>query len=166
MTIEKNKVVTLTYKLSVGGELLQETSPEDPFAFIYGIGQTLPAFDEHLASKAAGDTFAFTLTPETGYGEYNPKLIQQVDIAAFEGAPEGTLTKGNTVPMQMVDQSNPSQAQTVWGTIAEIEEKVIHMDFNHPLAGKTLDFSGDILEVREATPSELEHGQVQAPGQQ
>ena len=164
MTIEKNKVVVLTYRLSVGGELIQETSKDEPFAFIHGIGQTLPAFDGHLENKGQGDAFEFTLTPETGYGAYNPQLIQDVATAAFEGAPEGTLTIGNTLPMQLMDERNPGQSQTVFGTITEMNEEIVKMDFNHPLAGKTLDFSGEILEVRDATPTELEHGHVHGPG--
>lgn len=163
MTIEKNKVVVLSYRLEVNGQLVQETSPDDPFAFIFGVGQTLPAFDENLEGKGTGDSFAFTLTPETGYGEYNPGLVQQIDRAAFEGAPDDALVVGNTLPMQYMD-GNTGQPQTVFGTVKEIGEKIISMDFNHPLAGQTLNFSGSINEVREATKTELDHGHVHGPG--
>lgn len=165
MEIQEKNVVTLTYTLVLdSGEVVDKATEEKPFAFIHGIGMTLPAFDSALKGKKLGDKFEFSLTPEEGYGVYNEGMIQNLDKAIFAEAPEGTLVLGKTLPMQVGDPNNPQGVQTVFGTIAEITDTKVKMDFNHPLAGKGLNFSGIILEVREATKSELDHGHVHGPG--
>ena len=161
MEIKEQNVVTLTYTLALdSGEVVDKATEEKPFAFIHGIGMTLPAFDAALKGKKNGDEFSFSLTAEEGYGVYNDQMIQKLDKAIFAEAPEGTLELGKTLPMQVGDPSNPQAVQTVFGTISEITDDKVTMDFNHPLAGKGLNFSGTILEVREATKSELDHGHV------
>ena len=165
MQISKEKVVVLSYQLKLdNGDTVDEATSESPFSFIHGIGQTLPAFDQALEGKSEGDPFEFSLTSEQGYGEYDPSRVQDLDASVFADAPEGALGVGKTLPMQYQDPKNPENLIPVFGTITELTEKVIKMDFNHPLAGKNLNFQGSILEVREATPSELDHGHVHGPG--
>ena len=159
MEISKNKVVTLTYVLKLDSQETVDSSTEDnPFAFIHGIGQTLPSFDGGLAGKKAGDTFEFSINADNAYGAYNPGYVHTLPKTAFEGAPEGTLEVGRTVPMQD-NEGNP-----LMGVIQEVSDTGVKMDFNHPLAGQNLHFTGKILEVREATKSELDHGHVHGPG--
>lgn len=165
MTVQEKHVVTLTYNLKTdSGDLVDQATQESPFAFIHGIGTTLAAFDAGLLGKAAGDSFEFSIDSENGYGEYDAQKVQELDRGIFAEAPEGTLVKGNTLPMQYNDPSNPAGIQTIYGTIAELKEEVVVMDFNHPLAGQNLNFTGTILEVREATNVELEHGHAHGPG--
>ncbi len=165
MIVQEKHVVTLTYDLKTdNGDLVDQATSESPFAFIHGIGTTLPAFDAGLMGKSAGDTFEFSIDSENGYGEYDKQKIQDLDRNIFADAPEGTLVEGNTLPMQYNDPGNPSGAQTIFGTIAELTETAVKMDFNHPLAGQNLNFSGTIIEVREATNSELDHGHAHGPG--
>lgn len=159
MEIAKNKVVTLTYELKLDSqEVVDSSTEESPFAFIHGIGQTLPAFDQALEGKKAGDTFTFSITSENAYGAYNPGYVHTLPTAAFEGAPEGTLQIGRTVPMQD-QEGNP-----LMGVIQEITDAGVKMDFNHPLSGQNLHFTGKIVEVREATKAEMDHGHVHGPG--
>lgn len=165
MDIKPQNVVSLTYQLKLDtGEVVDQSTEESPFAFIHGIGQTLPAFDEALEGKKAGDEFEFSLTAENGYGEYQPEHVQVLPKDIFAEAPEGTLELGKTLPMRVGDPANPDTLQTVFGTINEMTEENVTMDFNHPLAGKNLNFSGKVLEVREATNVELDHGHVHGPG--
>ena len=163
MIVQEKHVVTLTYQLkNDNGELLDQTTEEKPFAFIHGLGMTLPAFDAGLQGKSAGDTFEFSIEAANGYGEYNDQNIAEVPLDVFAEAPEGTLVVGASLPMQFMDPNgNP---QTAYGAIVEITDAAVVMDFNHPLAGQNLNFSGTILEVREATNTELDHGHVHGPG--
>jgi FKBP-type peptidyl-prolyl cis-trans isomerase SlyD len=161
MNIEKNRVVSLTYTLTLSnGEIADATTDEHPFVFIHGIGQTLEAFDRNLQGLKAGDPFSFTLTAEEGYGVSDPGAVVQVPATVFQGAdvPEGILKVGNIIPMQ--DQmGNPLQ-----GRIMDFNDEVVTMDFNHPLADQSLQFTGAIVEVRDASADELDHGHVHGPG--
>ena len=165
MIVQEKHVVTLTYDLHTdNGDLVDQATQETPFAFIHGIGATLPAFDQALSGKNAGDTFKFSIDSASGYGEYDAQKVQELDLEIFKEAPDGALAIGNTIPLQYNDPSNPAGPQTIYGTVSELKEKVVVMDFNHPLAGQNLNFSGTILEVREATATELDHGHVHGPG--
>ncbi len=165
ITVQEKHVVTLTYNLKTdSGDLVDQATIEKPFAFIHGIGTTLPAFDAGLVGKEAGESFEFSIDSANGYGEHDSQKIQNLDRGIFAEAPEGTLTVGNTLPMQYNDPGNSSGAQTIYGTIAELTENAVKMDFNHPLAGQNLNFSGTIIGVRKATSVELEHGHAHGPG--
>jgi FKBP-type peptidyl-prolyl cis-trans isomerase SlyD len=158
MKIQKNHVATITYILKgEDGELIQETTPDNPFRFIHGVGQVLPAFDSELEGKVAGDKFEFRLDSEEAYGGYDPERIESLEAGIFAEAPEEYMQVGVSLPMEF-------NGHTVFGTIVEITPEVVKMDFNHPLAGKNLHFTGDILEVRKASDEEIAHGHVHGPG--
>lgn len=161
MQIGKNKVVTLTYTLTIGdGEVVDKATSDQPFVFIHGVGQTLPLFESNLENLTAGDEFSFGIDAANGYGlssdEYKVKLSREV----FNGpeVPEGILQIGNVVPMQDQD-GNPMQ-----GTILSFDDQTVVIDFNHPLADQDLNFAGVIVSVREASEEELDHGHVHGPG--
>jgi FKBP-type peptidyl-prolyl cis-trans isomerase SlyD len=161
MQIKENTVVTLTYVLKLdSGEIVDTADEQNPFAFIHGIGATLPAFDQNLKGLLASETFAFSLTAQDGYGEYDPAKVVPVPKEAFAGAPpEMVIEKGKTLPMQ------DNQGNMFWATITEVfADGGVQMDLNHPLAGKSLHFSGTVVSVREATREELDHGHVHGPG--
>ena len=128
--------------------------------FIHGIGQTLPAFDDQLDGLSVGDTFSFTLSAEDGYGESSPNYVVEIPKNIFEGpdVPDDILEIGATLPMQDQD-GNPMD-----GVVLEIGDDTVTMDFNHPLAGEALGFSGTVLDIREATQEELDHGHVHCEG--
>lgn len=161
MQIQQNTVVSLSYTLKLqNGEIADQTDSENPFVFIHGIGQTLEAFDNNLTGLETGSKFNFSLSAEEGYGKFNPEAVVKLDKSIFSGphVSENLLTEGNMVPMQ--DQNgNPMD-----GIIREIEETTVTVDFNHPLADEILHFSGEIINVRQATAEELDHGHVHGPG--
>lgn len=155
MEIKPQSVAVISYELRIkGGHLVDQALEDKPFAFIHGIGSTLEAFDNQLIGKKAGESFEFTLSQDEAYGPYFPENVVEIPIANFEGAPEGTLEIGNTVPMQGPDN------QTLFGTVVAADDQKVKMDFNLPLAGEDLHFTGKVLEVRAATAVELEHGHV------
>lgn len=156
MKISTNTFVALSYDLNVGEgeerELMEKATAETPLEFIYGTGSMLPAFEKNLTDLKEGDEFNFILQPEEAYGEYIDEHVIDLDRAMFEqdGAlNEEVVFEGNTLPMMDADGNRLN------GTVVAVKEDVITMDFNHPLAGEALNFSGKVLTVREATPEEL-----------
>lgn len=165
MTIANNKVVSLNYHLSgkaEGGaeELIEQTSTDKPFVFLYGTGGILEDFEKNLNGKKAGDTFDFHIKADKAYGTHNPEYVAEIPKEAFhvEGKfDEERVKVGEELPML------DSEGHQMHGLVVEIGEKHVSMDFNHPLAGYDLHFVGSILEVRDATPDELDHGHVHGP---
>ena len=166
MIIENRMVVTLNYRLTVdenGQETeVEKTSVENPFVFLFGSGQLLPDFEMNLAGKAAGCNFDFLISAENGYGLSDAQNIVPVPISVFagsDGKPDpGLLVVGNTVPM------SDNAGNRYEGKIKEVNDDNVVMDFNHPLADRTLHFTGEVINVRLATLEELQHGHVHGPG--
>lgn len=160
MQIDQNTVVTLHYKLhrdDAEGPLIEETYGNDPLTFLYGAGNMIPKFEEELEGKEPGEEFSFGLDKEEAYGDYNEDAVITVPISTFmvEGnLAEDLLQEGRRIPMR--DQ----QGNQLNGTVKEVKKEEVVMDFNHPLAGVDLYFTGEIKEVREASESEVEHGHV------
>lgn len=155
MKIEDKKVVELIYELNVDGEIVDKTTEERPLDFIQGMGYLLPLFEKNLEGKEPGDGFAFTLAPKDGYGEWELERIIDLPKEAFEvdgKIREDLLVVGQTIPLMN------SMGGVVPGKVLEVAEKTVKMDLNHPMAGKTLNFSGKILSVRDATEKELSEG--------
>jgi FKBP-type peptidyl-prolyl cis-trans isomerase SlyD len=164
MKINQNKMVSLIYELretDLSGRILEELKESKPLKFVFGTGKLLPAFEANLLSLNTGDKFNFNLSAEKAYGERREEMIIDVPLSVFEV--EGKLDEnicrvGNEVPM--VDGSgNPFN-----GIITEISENTVKMDFNHPMAGIDLCFSGKILEVREPNEEELSAGNHSCSG--
>jgi FKBP-type peptidyl-prolyl cis-trans isomerase SlyD len=155
MKIEKDKVVSLSYVLTVDGETLETVTVEKPMKFIMGTGYLLPKFEENISGKQAGDAFEFMLAAGDAYGEIVPEAIVELPSSLFEvdGKLEaGLLTVGNFLPMP------DSEGNRMNGVIDEVRNDTVVMNFNHPLAGKKIYFKGTVVAVREATTEELLHG--------
>jgi FKBP-type peptidyl-prolyl cis-trans isomerase SlyD len=156
MRISENKFVSVTYDLNVGEEneqeLMERATKERPLQFIYGIGNMLPAFEENIKELEPGAKFRFSLTPEDAYGEYMedhtielPKNIFEVN-GKFD---DEYIKEGVTLPMMN------SNGERMNGSVLEVKEEAVVMDFNHPLAGETLHFNGEVLDVHEPTEEEI-----------
>lgn len=164
MKITKDTVVSLTYILSendVQGNLIQEVTKDKPFVVLFGAGSLLPKFENELEGLKAGDSYGFSIESKEGYGELNPSAVIELDKDIFKVEGEidtEMLQVGNSIPMQN------DQGQPLNGIIKEIKEDKVVMDFNHPLAGVNLYFTGEILDVREASEEELSHGHVHGDG--
>ena len=155
MKVQKNNVVELTYELIVDGKLADKATQERPLGYIHGTHMLLPKFESEVEGKEPGDEFAFTLTPEEGYGTFDASRLFELPKAAFEidgKVREDLLVVGQIIPMLS------NTGQVVQGTVHEVKPDTVVMDFNHPMAGKTLNFSGKVVSVREATEKELKEG--------
>jgi len=165
MIISDEKAVSVGYNLSgkknnQPEELIEQTTPDHPFVFLFGFGGVLPQFEENLAGKQKGDKFDFTIKPEHGYGNYEADYVISLARKVFEiegEFDEERIQVGREIEMNDAD-GNP-----LLGKVLSINANEVQMDFNHPLAGYELHFTGEILEVREATKEELDHGHVHGP---
>ncbi len=156
MKIEINKFVTLAYDLHVGEdderELMESATKEVPLEFIFGTNSMLQSFENQIEGKNPGDTFSFTLTPEEAYGEFEDEKILELPKNVFQVDGEiddEILFEGNTIPMMDTDGNK------LMGSIIEVKGDIVSMDFNHPLAGETMHFTGNVIDVREATVEEI-----------
>lgn len=165
MKITANKFVAVTYDLNVGEgeerELMEKAVADAPLKFIFGTGAMLPAFEEALKGLEVGDKFDFSIAPADAYGEYVEDHVLDLPKNLFEveGKFDSEVIKeGNTVPMM------DSNGNRMNGSVLEVKDDVIVMDFNHPLAGETLHFSGDVIDVHEPTAEEIAALSAQADG--
>ncbi len=158
MSLTKNQVASVAYTLKNSeGQVIDVASKESPMSFIHGVGGMIPGFEKELEGKNIGDSFSLVVEPADAYGERNDALTQDVSREMFAGVPDEQLVAGAQF-----------QAQTDAGveiiTIAAVNGDQIKIDANHPLAGETLHFEVEMLDIRDATEEELAHGHVHATG--
>ncbi len=155
MTIAKDKMVSVTYELKLDGkegDVFEKAGKDSPLIFLYGSGMMLPAFENGLAEKKANDTFEIFIAAADAYGEVNEEAIVELPKSIFmvDGKiDEQLITPGNSVPMMS------TSGQRMEGLVVSVDENTVQMDFNHPLAGEDLHFTGEVLDVRDATEDEL-----------
>ena len=152
MKAENNKMVAVDYTLTVDGKIADRSRPGQPLEFIFGTGMLLPKFEAAIVGKEPGEKVSFTLAPADGYGEIVddaivdlPKTIFMVDGKLAEDI----LFVGSQIPMAN------AQGQRMLGVVKEIGDDTVKMDFNHPMAGKTLNFDVEVISVRDVTPEDL-----------
>jgi|SRR5688572_8754228 len=160
MKIDTNKVVSVTYRLEANpsGQEKKHIETADvsrPLIFLFGSGGLIPAFEENLQGKVTGDKFAFSIEAADAYGEIETEALVDLplDIFKVDGVVDMSILKtGNIVPM------TDREGNRLDGKVVAINPDSVKMDFNHPLAGHQLHFSGEVIEVREASEEELAHG--------
>ena len=147
MEINDKSYVTIDYTLKLdSGETIDQTTPEQPFGFLFGSGQVIKGLEDGIKGKKAGDSVSLTIKPEDAYGEARADLVREIPRSNF---PEG----------MEIEPGMPFEAQSPHGpvrfTVKEVKDDVVMADFNHPLAGETLHFDIKILEVREPSFAEM-----------
>lgn len=153
----QNKYIAVTYKLYTvennENELVEETAEGRPFQFISGFGVTLEAFEKHIAGLEKGADFDFTLTKDEAYGDHEPARVLDLEREMFcinGHFDHENIFKDAIVPLQNEDGNR------FYGRVLEVGTDKVKMDLNHPLAGKTLNFKGSVVESREATNEEIQ----------
>ena len=155
MKIEQNKVVAVAYCLTVEGKQVDKSPEGQPLEYIHGTHMMIAGFEKGLEGHEPGDKFAIEVAPEEGYGLVNPQLRFDIPKSSFMVGGvlrEDLLKIGTVVPMFN------STGHVVQGTVAEVKEETVTMDFNHQLAGKQLHFEVEVVSVRDATEKELNEG--------
>lgn len=155
MTIQDEKVVSLTYTLTVDGEVKDQATEENPLEFIFGLGYLLPKFEEYINGKHVGESFEFTLIPAEGYGVYDAQAVVELPKHIFEV--DGKLQEQLLFPGSVIPMMNQAGG-VIPGKVLEVGDESVKMDFNHELAGKDLHFTGKVVGIREATEKELTEG--------
>lgn len=157
MSLELNKVVTFNYTLKdEEGTVLDSTANKDPLTFISGTSQVLPRLEEALGEMLIGGKKNVKINAAEAYGEYDDKAVQSIKKEQF---PSDAKVE---VGVRYVANS-PEGGQMPF-VIKEIKEKDVTVDFNHPLAGKDLEFDVELVDIRDATAEEIQHGHVHGPG--
>lgn len=157
MAIEQNKVVTMNFTLKDDeGNLLDSTEKGGPFSYISGTNMVLPKLEEALSGMLIGSKKNLKLVAKDGYGDYNDDAIQ---VVGKENFPEDIVLE-----VGMEYMANSPDGVKMPFTISNVDGEEITIDFNHPLAGKNLNFDIELLNVRDATAEELSHGHVHGAG--
>ncbi|PTL80551.1 peptidylprolyl isomerase [Vitiosangium sp. GDMCC 1.1324] len=157
MKVSKDHVVSLEYRLHLGdGQTIDESEPGRPLAYMHGRGQIVPGLEGQIEGMTAGESKKVVVPPSQGYGEHDPRGLQEVPRAMFP--PNAQLQAGQSITAQTAD------GEVIPITIRELKGDTVVVDLNHPLAGKTLHFDVTVREVRPATDEEKEHGHAHGPG--
>jgi len=150
--VEANAIATVHYTgtLPGSGEVFDSSEGRDPLSFLVGHKQMIPVFEEELMGAEKGERRTFTLEPDRAYGQKMEEAIQTIPKDMF-----GDITP--EVGMTLMSDVGPFNVTAVDGD-------TITVDFNHKLAGETLEFSVEVVDVRPATEEELSHGHSHGPG--
>lgn len=162
MSEVKSKVITVNYNLhkdTAAGEMIETTEGKQPLAFLSGLGQMIPEFEANVVDLANGADFSFGIKSENAYGKRSDEAIIELphDIFMKDGKLAEEVVVDNVLPLQ--DQNGHVHP----AKIMAINEETITADVNHPLADQDLHFTGKVVEIREATSEEVEHGHVHGP---
>ena len=156
MQIANDKVVTIHYTLTNDeGDLLDSSKDQDPLAYLHGSGNIIPGLENALTGRSIGDTFNIEVAPEDGYGVRDNEMVQSVPRSAFEGV-------DNIEPGMQFQAQSPDGIQLV--TVIDLDGDEVILDGNHPMAGFTLHFDVEVINIWEATQEELDHGHVHGAG--
>lgn len=144
------RVVTIHYTLTNDqGEVLDSSREREPLTYLEGSQNIIGGLESALAEKSQGDQAKVSVQPAEGYGEINEELVQPVPRSAFEG-------------VEKIEPGMQFQAQTPGGPqivrVVKVEDDNVVIDANHPLAGQTLHFDVEVVDTREPTQEEVEHG--------
>lgn len=154
MKITQDTVVTLQVKVAeASGKLIEDS--RDPVAYLHGgYDNTLPKIEQALEGKEKGDQLVLTLEPQDAFGVRDESLVRTIPKSEFPpGVKVGGQLEGRT------DAGEPHVFH-----VMKIKGPEVHLDGNHPLAGKAIKFTLKVLDVRAATAEEIEHKHVHGAG--
>jgi len=156
MQAEKDRVVTFHYHLTDdAGAAIDSSHEREPLTVLFGHRAIIAGLEQAMAGHAAGDRFDVVVPPEQGYGLRRDDYTQRVPKKYFRDGDR--LKPGDSTVLS-------TQAGHRSVTVLKVGSSVIDVDLNHPMAGKTLHFAIEVVDVRDATAEELEHGHVHGPG--
>ena len=156
MKIEKDTVVSIHYTLTDNdGNQLDSSNEQGPLVYLQGHQNIIPGLEKELEGKVTGDKLTAKVAPVDAYGEINSELVQEVPRTQFQ-EPE-SLQVG--MQFQVETEAGPMLL-----AVTALTDDTVTVDGNHPLAGVTLNFDVEVVEVRAASEEEVAHGHVHGPG--
>lgn len=152
--VQDNMVVTMEYRLTVDGEIIEETTEDEPIQFILGIGQLIPGLEREIYGLRIGDIKAIHVLPKDGYGDFEEEdeAFAEIPIDQF---PDDVPVEPDIEVLLQDDEGDELEAY-----ITKVDGGLVYLSLNHPLAGKELDFEIKIVDLRPATDEELDHEHV------
>ena len=152
LTVQDGQVVSMNYSLHVDGELVEESDASEPLEFIQGQDQIIPGLEQAIYGMKIGETKNVVVSPDQGYGD--------VDEEAFVEVPKSEFPHDIPLEVGIELDLKDEGGEVMSATILSISPDSVMLDFNHPLAGKHLEFNVKIVGLRVATEEEMEHGHV------
>lgn len=162
MEISKNKVVTFHYILKNDQGLeLERSEPEFPTVYLHGHPGFLKGLTAAMEGKKAGDSYEVTLAPKEAYGERFENAKERIALKHVKMPGQEPITR-RLAPGSLVEYKKDGHINP--GIVIKMGLKAVDIDTNHPLAGQDLTFAIEIVDVREATDEEIDHGHAHGPG--
>ena len=150
--VKNNLVVSIDYTLTVNGEIVDSSDSREPLIFLHGHGNIIPGLEKEILGMKIGESKKVLITPKDGYGEFDEEAFMEIPINQF---PKNIPVEVGT-EVQMQDEGG----EAVFAWIEKVENNMALLNFNHPLAGKTLNFAVKVVALREPGEDELAHGHV------
>jgi FKBP-type peptidyl-prolyl cis-trans isomerase SlyD len=154
-TVQNGLVVSMEYKLTVDGEVLDSSDEAGPLLYLAGYGNIIPGLEREMMGMKIGESKEVTVLPADGYGEFDAEAFAEVPRSEV---PDANLEKG--MEYHLTDEEGNHHMAFV----DDFDDKTVRFDFNHPLAGATLHFNVKVVSLREPTAEELDHGHVHESG--
>ena len=156
LTVQDGQVVSMEYTLKVDGVVTDSSEGREPLQYVHGAGNIIPGLEREMTGMTVGDSKDVTVLAAEGYGEQDDSAFMDVPREQFP----------DEIPMQVGTelQVQNQAGQPMFARIEQVGDQSVRLNFNHPLASKDLHFNVKVVDLREATPEEIEHGHVHAPG--
>jgi FKBP-type peptidyl-prolyl cis-trans isomerase SlyD len=158
-TVSENMVASVHYTGTVpeNGEVFDSSEGRDPLTFLVGHKQMIPGFEDEMMGAKVGERREFTLTSDRAYGDRDNDAVMEIPREQFKQLEqEASLETGMQLVAQMPHGPSPF-------TITSLTDEMVTADFNHALAGQSLKFSVEVVELRAASEDELSHGHAHGP---
>lgn len=156
MQVNRKRVVSIGYTLrGEDGEIIDASETGEPFEYLHGASNIVPGLESALDGKSPGDSVKVSVSPEDGYGEHHDGLVLTV--------PKGRFGESESLESGMRFRAETPEGARIF-TVVEVGDDEVKIDGNHPLAGRTLHFDVEIVDVRDATEDEIAHGHPHGPG--
>lgn len=162
--IALNKVVSFHYKLAdvapdgTHGDWMEESNGGEPLFYLHGFHNVVVGLERALEGKSVGDSIEITLKPEEAYGPRQPDAMQRVPIKHLQLQQGLAKLKPGMVAAVKTERGGRSVV------VSKVGKFNADVDFNHPLAGRTLYYEVEVVAVRDASAEEVAHGHVHGPG--
>lgn len=151
-SVQNGVVVSMEYTLKIDGEVIDSSEGHDPLEFLTGHGNIISGLEREMIGMKVGDSKDVTVAPEDGYGEY--------DEEAFLDVPSNQFPKDMPIQEGLELTVRDDSGEARYARIESVEGETVRLNFNHPLAGDELHFNVKVVNLREPTGEELEHGHV------
>ena len=149
-SVTDGQVVSMEYSLKVDGKVVDSSEGSEPLQYLHGAANIIPGLERELEGMSIGESKKVIVSAEDGYGETDEDAF--VDVPRSEFPDDMPLNPGVEMELTTPD------GQPMYARVESVEEEIVHLNMNHPLAGKELHFDVKVIGLRDATEEEMDHG--------